>query len=218
VFWFLLLLGILLVVVGMWGGPRPSQVDAGEERQAEAGEPSDPWKVLTEPLPHEEELIKLPEHRPWYVPGRDRRFLQGFLMGLGAGLMVASLVVLRAPASPVDKPPQTAGEASETPITGGEAPGNEQGQIAEEPGMGDEGPEEEPVDQEPEPETVLFSVEEGELPDAIAARLREAGLIEDETAFLTRLMELGLDTSLRPGAFEIPREAPLDDVIAALTQ
>lgn len=221
-FWFLLLLGTLLILVGVWGGPRLSR--PSEEKDRDGKGRKDPWEVLTEPLPQEEEVIKLPDPKPWYVPGADRRFQQGLLVGLGAGLLVAGLVALL----PGEKEPDLPGPVVEEPgpTVVGNQPG---GQGAEEPD-GSEQPggeeEEEPAGQEEpagegggaeEPEAVLFAVGEGELPSTIAANLRAHGLIADEDAFLIRVTELGVDTSLRAGSFLIPKGAELDDVIYALT-
>lgn len=204
-FWFLLLLGILLVFVGAWGGPRVPRHSAEKEIPRQAPVSRDPWEVLTEPLPQEEELIKLPEERPWYALGKDNRFLQGLFVGLGAGLMVAGAVTLI---------PSVGSESAPSPV------------VAQEPGASaPEGDVSEQVAQKPvdqvgdtkSSEDLVFTIGEGELPSDVAERLQEAGLIADGDAFLARLTELGLDTSLRAGDFTVPGGADLDEVISALT-
>lgn len=223
-FWFLLLLGTLLLLVGVWGGPRLSR--PADEKDQETKGRKDPWEVLTEPLPQEEELIKLPEPKPWYLPGGDRRFRQGLLVGLGAGLVVAGLVTLL-PSG--EDEPDLPGPVVQEP--GPAAGGNQQGgQGAEQPDDSGEpagGQDEEPAGQEEpdggkgdadKPEAVLFVIEEGEFPSTIAANLRAQGLIADEDAFLSRVTQLGVDTSLRAGSFLIPTGADLDAVISALTE
>lgn len=221
--WFLLLLGTLLVFVGVWGGPRLSRQAAEKDRETKGRK--DPWEVLTEPLPQDDELIRLPEQRPWYLPGGDRRFQQGLLVGLGAGLMVAGLVTLLPQGSPEAGQPGTVVEEP-GPVAVGDKPDGQGASVpgaTEEPaGNKDEKPagQEEPAGESGGQATgdVRFTIEEGELPSTVAANLRAQGLIADENAFLDRVTELGMDTSLRAGSFLIPAGADLDEVIAALTE
>lgn len=131
--------------------------------------------------------------------------------------------------------PSGGATASGTPATGagettapGTAPGTQPGaQPATQPGAGAApaapGPGTAPVSpQEPvtppvsaEPVTVV--VEPGMTAPDVAALLRAQGLIADETAFLNRLAERGLDTLLQAGTFNIPANATLDQVIDLLT-
>lgn len=218
-FWLLILVGIVLVFVGTWGGPAVSQRAAEEAKPKGPRSKPDAWEILAEPLAQEEELIKIPEPRPWYLPGQDRRFRQGLLVGLGTGLMVAGVVTLFVPRQPAAQTPVAAGQQP-----GAVAGGNQTGTAAP-PQQGQGGttpdaPDEEPAQQggeAPKPANVTFTIEVGDLPSTVAANLKAAGLIADEAEFLARIAEQGLDTSLKAGTFVIPSEATLDAVIDALT-
>lgn len=199
--------GIALALIGLWGGPSPN----AKRREAEAAarkQPtvSDAWEVLSRPL--EEEMIKIPEHRPWYAPGGDKRFQQGLLVGLGAGLLVATVAVSFLPRGQTAAPKTAAKDSAPAPTEVSTA----------KPAPAQPGPAAQPVPvQPPKPVTVNFTVEPGHLAPDIAANLKAAGLIADEDQFLARVAELGVDTSLRAGTFVIPTGATLDKVIEKLT-
>jgi hypothetical protein len=206
--WVLGITGILLALLGLWGGPAKT---ASKRRDAEAlarKQPtvSDAWDVLSRPL--EEELIKIPEHRPWYTPGRDHRFQQGLLLGLGAGLMAASIVVSVMPRPAAQAPQMAAKEPAATAPA--PAPAASGGATAAAPTPA-------PAQQAPKPVNVSFVVNEGDTADVIADNLKAKGLIADPAAFLQKITELGVDTSLKAGTFVIPTNAPLETVIGALT-
>lgn len=85
--------------------------------------------------------------------------------------------------------------------------------VAEEPE-----PEEEP-EQEPEPEEetpvvmASITIPQGSYPSQIAEILLNNNLIKSKEEFLTRCVELNLDTRLQSGTFNIATGTPLDDVI-----
>ncbi|HWI53480.1 MAG TPA: hypothetical protein VNT01_15165 [Symbiobacteriaceae bacterium] len=202
--WILGFAGILLTLLGVWGGP--TQKSPRREAEAMARKQptvSDAWDVLAKPL--EEELIKIPEHRPWYTPGSDRRFQQGLLVGLGAGLMVAALTISFAPRQAA--PPQVAVKEppAGAPAANQPAPAQTAQPAPTQPAK------------PPKPVNQNFTVEPGDLAPDIADKLKAAGLIADPKQFLTRVEERGLDTSLKAGTFVIPTGANLDTVIDVLT-
>lgn len=57
------------------------------------------------------------------------------------------------------------------------------------------------------------TIPEGSFPSSIADILLNSNLIKDKQEFLNRSMELGLDTKLRSGTFEIEVGTSLDNVI-----
>jgi hypothetical protein len=77
-----------------------------------------------------------------------------------------------------------------------------------------------PVDEEPEPGDEIpvgliasISIPQGSYPSQIAEILLNNNLIESKDEFLTRCVELDLDTRLQSGTFDIGVGTPLDDVI-----
>ena len=103
--WILLAAGLLLVVLGVWGGPATRRRPEKAERIPREATVQEAWDILTSPVEYDEELIKIPDHQPWFLPGGDRRFQRGLAVGLGAGLMLAVLLAPliarpKAPASP----------------------------------------------------------------------------------------------------------------------
>ena len=77
-----------------------------------------------------------------------------------------------------------------------------------------------PVDEEPEPGDEIpagliasISIPQGSYPSQIAEILLNNNLIESKDEFLTRCVELDLDTRLQSGTFDIEVGTSLDDVI-----
>ena len=77
-----------------------------------------------------------------------------------------------------------------------------------------------PVEEEPDPEDEIpagliatISSPQGSYPSQIAEILLTNSLIESKDDFLTRCVELDLDTRLQSGTFDIEVGPPLDDVI-----
>jgi hypothetical protein len=209
VIWVFGILGILLALLGLWGGP-----SSAKRREAEAAARKSPtvaeaWEILAKPL--EDEVIKIPAHRPWRVLGGDRRFFRGLFVGLGAGLLVAAMALSSLP--DVQPPSVASSEPSgqkdtaagtPAPATGtATAPAQSKPPAAAEPAA--------------KPGNVTFVVEDGDAASTIAANLKKEGLIADENAFLNRLTELGADTMLKAGTFVVPTGASIDDVIKVLT-
>jgi hypothetical protein len=209
VIWILGVTGILLTLLGMWGGPARARKRREMEALAARKQPTadEAWDTLARPL--ENEAIKLPEHKPWNFLGGDRRFMRGLFVGLGSGLMMAAVAVSLVPreaASPsatvAEKPKATETAKSNAPAP---APAAQQQPAAQ------------PAAQAPKPANVTFVVEPGDLATTIAANLKAQGLIADEDAFLSRVSETGADTALKAGTFVVPTGANLDQVIEALT-
>ncbi|HWI66479.1 MAG TPA: hypothetical protein VNT75_32015 [Symbiobacteriaceae bacterium] len=206
--WVLGFAGIALALIGLWGGPAKTT----KRREAEAmarKQPtvSDAWEVLSKPL--EEELIKIPEHRPWYAPGGDRRFQQGLLVGLGAGLMVAAVSVSFLPREAAPKTDLASNKPAPAPVQ--TAPTQPAGQAPA------AAPTQQPAAPAPTPVNINITVDDGDAASTIADKLKARGLIANTDQFLARVTELGADTSLKAGTFSIPTGAPLDAVIKALT-
>jgi len=211
--WLLLLVGIALMLLGIWGGPgrarRRKEVEALARKQHTV---SEAWDILTRPI--DDQLIKIPEHKPWYVPGGDRRFQQGLLVGLGTGLVIAGMV-----ASTIDRtavpPNQTAG--NKPPTTTTTPPATQPSGQTKPPATTPPATTPPATTPPAQPANKTFVVESGDLATTIAAKLKAEGLIADEDKFLLRLTELEVDTRLKAGTFVIPTGASVDDVIRALT-
>lgn len=82
----------------------------------------------------------------------------------------------------------------------------------------EETPEEDPEVEVPEDEITeglmaTISIPEGSFPSQIGEILLNNNLIESKEEFLTRCVELGLDTRLQSGTFDIEVGTPLDDII-----
>lgn len=75
------------------------------------------------------------------------------------------------------------------------------------------------TDTEPkEKEIVTVKVPSGSLPPTIANLLLEKGLIDNKMDFLIRSQELGLDTKLKSGEFNIEKGIALDELIKILAK
>ncbi len=228
--WFLLAAGLLLIVLGAWGGPATRRRPEKAERIPREATVQEAWDILTSPVEYDDELIKIPDHRPWFLPGSDRRFQRGVLVGLGAGLLLSALLMplfVRPAAPDVPEPGENPGvvqgpgeEEPGASLPDPTTPPASQPEDEPEPGAGDEPPagsEEEPEPPE-EPVTVTVTVEMGSSSQEIAALLREAGLIEAEEDFLAVVAELGVETRLQAGTFVIPSDATPIEIVNLLTQ
>jgi hypothetical protein len=81
-----------------------------------------------------------------------------------------------------------------------------------------EDPESEPGEEVPEEETptgliATISIPQGSYPSQIGEVLLNNNLIDSKEEFLTRCVELNLDTRLQSGTFDIKVGTPLDDII-----
>ncbi|MDF2616352.1 MAG: hypothetical protein K0Q47_1007 [Sedimentibacter sp.] len=78
-----------------------------------------------------------------------------------------------------------------------------------------ENPAVETPDETPAPSGLIATVEipEGSFPSKIGQILQSSNLINDTNEFLSRSIELGLDTKLRSGTYEIEVGTSLDDII-----
>lgn len=67
----------------------------------------------------------------------------------------------------------------------------------------------------PAPSGLIATVEipDGSFPSSIAQILQNSNLIKDTNEFLNRSVELGLDTKLRSGTYEIEVGTSMDDII-----
>jgi len=88
-------------------------------------------------------------------------------------------------------------------------PGN-----TENPGQNEENPQEETPSQSGLIATV--SIPEGSFPSSIGEILLNSNLITDKDEFLNRSVELGLDTKLRSGTYNIEVGTSLDDIIKTI--
>lgn len=87
----------------------------------------------------------------------------------------------------------------------------------EDPGNTDETPAEEPSGDESESGLIAtVTIPEGTLPSKIGDILLNSNLIQDKNKFLSRAVELGLDTKLRSGTYEIKVGTSLDNVIKTI--
>lgn len=90
-------------------------------------------------------------------------------------------------------------------------------EVAEEP----EDPQvEDPAVPAPPPQTVSVKVviPEGSLPGKIGLILEDAGVISSSRDFLTKVVEMKLDTKLRSGTFNIQKGISLEEVIKTITK
>ncbi len=65
---------------------------------------------------------------------------------------------------------------------------------------------------------IKFNIPAGSFPSKIADVLIANGLIDDKQVFLTRCVELGLDTKLKSGDFTIKKGTSLDDIIKTIAK
>ncbi len=78
--------------------------------------------------------------------------------------------------------------------------------------------EEVPIEELPSGLIATISIPQGSYPSKIAEILLSNNLINDKDAFLTRCVELNLDTRLQSGTFDIEVGTPLDDVIKIIAK
>ncbi len=80
--------------------------------------------------------------------------------------------------------------------------------------------EEEPAGEEKPPTGLMatINIPQGSYPSQIGQILLNNNLIESNDEFLTRCVELNLDTRLQSGTFEIEVGTPLDDVIKIIAK
>ena len=87
----------------------------------------------------------------------------------------------------------------------------------------EEDPDETPLVEDPDVETptgliATISIPQGSFPSQIGEILLNNNLIESKDEFLTRCVELNLDTRLQSGTFDIEVGTPLDDVIKIIAK
>lgn len=75
-----------------------------------------------------------------------------------------------------------------------------------------------PIEELPSGLIATISIPQGSYPSKIAEILLSNNLINDKDAFLTRCVELNLDTRLQSGTFDIEVGTPLDDVIKIIAK
>lgn len=215
--WIFLVLGIALLVVGVLLAVVPVlRADHGPRAHGEGGEEA--WDVLSQPLEHKHELIKLPKDEPSWMRLVGSKFLQGSFVGAGASLVVVGVVLSYALLSPSRL--GTAEAANSTPKAG--APTTPSQTDSTKPAAGDPskpttGATATPPTTPKPSGTVAFVVESGQLSQTIATNLKAQNLIPSEAEFLKRLGDRGLETRLQIGSFQIPSGATVDQVIDILT-
>lgn len=67
-------------------------------------------------------------------------------------------------------------------------------------------------------EKVTVTVTSGMSSEDVSNLLLEAGLLKDKKAFMERLNELGMDSRLKVGTFEIVKGSQFDEIIRLLTK
>lgn len=90
---------------------------------------------------------------------------------------------------------------------------SEEPDYSEKPDDSDNPPKVADEDQDGNQLIATVSIPEGSFPSAIGDILISSSLIDDKDEFLSRAVELGLDTRLRSGIFEIEVGTSLDTVI-----
>ncbi|HHZ03205.1 MAG TPA: endolytic transglycosylase MltG [Tissierellia bacterium] len=93
----------------------------------------------------------------------------------------------------------------------------EEQEVEEEVQTGEED-EEDPEEESKTPSGLIatINIPQGSFPSQIAEILLNNNLIESKDEFLTRSIELGMDTRLRSGTFEFEVGTPLDTIIKTL--
>ncbi|TJX14198.1 endolytic transglycosylase MltG [Tissierella creatinini] len=80
---------------------------------------------------------------------------------------------------------------------------------------------EEPNDSQPAKpmgEMIKVEIPEGSHPGKIGSILVDAGVIDDSKNFISRAIELGKETKLKSGKFDIPKGSNYEEVIAILSK
>ena len=70
----------------------------------------------------------------------------------------------------------------------------------------------------PSPEVVRVIIPEGSLPNKIGLILQENGVVSNSRDFISKAVELHLDTKLKSGTFEIQKGLPLDQVVKIIAR
>lgn len=217
--WIFLVLGIALLVVGVLLAVVPTLRADRAHGHAEGEEEA--WAVLSQPVAATDELIRLPKDER--VLGRilGSRFLQGSIIGAGSSLVVAGIVLSYAlvmpgglstaeAANPV--PPKAAEPAPQVTVPPTKTPAES---ATTTPETTPTTPTETAT---PKPQgSVSFTIVSGQLSQEIAYNLKAQGFIDHQGNFLDRLAELGLETAIQIGEFQIPAGASIDDVINIIT-
>jgi hypothetical protein len=221
--WIFLSLGIGLLVLGVLVAVLPTLLADHSARHVEGGEgEKGAWEILSQPL-YTEELIRIPKDQPLLARLGHNRFLQGSIVGAGAGLILGG-VILSYGLVPSATGTALAAEKSGAPTQSAQTAGGNAGQTAgsSKPASSDAekvaGETKSPAEKDGAAKPMTFEVQPGEASQAVAARLKQAGLIKEEEAFLNRLKERGLETMIKAGAYEIPAGASVDQVIDLLTK
>ncbi len=217
--WFLLVGGLILILLGVWGGPRRKHRPEKSSRIPKDATVQEAWDILTSPVQYEDELIKIPEHKPFRLPSSDRRFYQGLAVGLGMGLVMAAFLSPFLPGQ-AETPSQVAaeqGEKPETPAADPDPAGAQKPDEQAKPAETETPPAVTPPEP-PKPANVTVTIEPGSSSHDIASTLKAAGVIADEQEFLRLVEAYGVETSLKAGTFVIPTDATVDQVIEQVTK
>lgn len=68
------------------------------------------------------------------------------------------------------------------------------------------------------PEAVSITIDDADTSSSVAAKLQEAGLIEDTGAFETYVGSAGKASSIRSGTFQIPKGSSSEEILNIITQ
>lgn len=89
---------------------------------------------------------------------------------------------------------------------------------------GEENPVEEPQEQPQQPDqpsspvVVKVEIPVGSMPGKIGLLLEEKGVVSSSREFIAKAVELGLDTKLKSGSYNIQLGLPTEDVVRLLTK
>ncbi|HEY3368854.1 MAG TPA: hypothetical protein VGK74_27670 [Symbiobacteriaceae bacterium] len=172
--------------------------------------------LVGERLDRAEKLIlESQQHRRRFRQGLTRGLALGLALGLGAGIIIAmgmrvdptkwhvsvgwaSRLSGESPPEPFPVAPPATVSAEPPATVRAEPPATESGSTAR-------------------PAKVRLVVDPGDSAPDAAAKLKSAGLITDESAFLARVQERHLGGLLADGTYLIPVEASTDEIIDTLT-
>lgn len=220
--WILVVLGVLVTAGGLWllarspaAGEAAVEVEAGLPRAKAVGET--PWEVLMAP-------VESPAVNRTRSAGP---FRMGLLLGLGVGMVVAGAIwaVAGNPTPSKDDVKRIAQDkyhmtvvdpAAASTAPAGTGTGTGTAAATTTPGS----PTTSATTTTGAPAgngTIRFTVAAGDAWGDVAQKLKDAGVIPDTRAFLTRLTELKADALLQQGTFTLTTNMSNDSVIQKLT-
>lgn len=141
--------------------------------------------------------------------------LKNIFLGVGIGLIIASMVNISMGSSEL-----TVEEIKQEAQKHGLIVLSKEEIMADQPPADEPAPTATPSPAPPpaaQGEKITITVESGMSSEDITNLLDAAGLLKDRKAFIQRLGELGMDSRLRVGTFEIAKGTENDEIIRILT-